>query len=118
MSKTSVVVGNRCAAMVWDNFTRYTCPNGAKVNRDGKNWCRVHDPVRRAAVSAKREAKWETERKDRAAVQDVRIAEENVVEAAERIGPNALTEYPFLESALRALIEARRNLDVLRNEPR
>jgi hypothetical protein len=45
---------NRCSATVSDSqgWHRYQCNNEAKVERDGKSYCRIHDPE---YIKAKRE---------------------------------------------------------------
>ena len=34
----------RCEEKVWGAFSHYNCGNKAKVERNGKWWCGVHDP--------------------------------------------------------------------------
>jgi uncharacterized Zn finger protein (UPF0148 family) len=59
----------RCCAEVFQSYgmQRYPCPNKAKVERDGKHYCGVHDPVRLAEKAAIREAKAEAEREESSA---------------------------------------------------
>ncbi len=35
----------RCCASRWDTYGKHECPNRSKVERDGKGYCGVHDPV-------------------------------------------------------------------------
>jgi hypothetical protein len=53
----------RCCAEVNGpgGFNWYPCSNKAKVERDGKHYCNVHDPVRRAERASQQKAKWREE---------------------------------------------------------
>lgn len=42
----SIPEGTKCCAMVWQGWHRYPCGNKASVEREGKFYCKVHDPVR------------------------------------------------------------------------
>lgn len=45
-----------CSAKVWDGWRRTPCARAGKVERDGKWFCRQHDPVAIAARRAKSDA--------------------------------------------------------------
>lgn len=49
-----------CCAQVHSSFGVgfHTCGNKAKMQHDGKWYCGVHDPVKRAAQQKKRDAEW------------------------------------------------------------
>ncbi len=52
--------GTKCSEMVTDftGFHRTRCSRTAKVDRDGKGYCRQHDPEAQKARDAKRTAKY------------------------------------------------------------
>ena len=56
----------RCCAECVQSYggQYYQCLNKAKVERNGKHYCGVHDPVRLAEKAAIREAKAEAEREE------------------------------------------------------
>lgn len=79
----------RCSQLVYTpggSFRGHACSKPAKVTRDGKPYCTVHDPERvakkHAEWSANLDAKWARERKERELADAVRLAAENVVKAA------------------------------------
>lgn len=37
-----------CSAMVWAGFHQHRCGNKGSIERDGKRFCKTHDPVRKA----------------------------------------------------------------------
>jgi hypothetical protein len=45
--------------MLWSNWTQYRCSRKAVVRRDGRGYCKIHDPVVKAARRTAREAKWD-----------------------------------------------------------
>lgn len=49
-----------CCALVWSAgaWRSYPCQKPAKVERDGKHYCGIHDPVRRAEKQAVRDAEF------------------------------------------------------------
>lgn len=55
-----------CSYQVQSGGSRYTCQNPAKVERDGKDFCTIHDTeyvkARRAKQQAKYEAKYEVDK--------------------------------------------------------
>ncbi len=60
----------RCLKMVpgkgpWAWQNAHQCGNKAIVSREGKNYCRIHDPEYIKAKQAEREAKWDAESKDK-----------------------------------------------------
>ena len=36
----------QCSATYFSGWSRYRCSKNAKVERDGKSFCTIHDPVR------------------------------------------------------------------------
>lgn len=60
----------RCCVMVYSggySISRYQCSKNASVERNGKHYCGIHDPVRKKEreekKSAERRAKWEASNK-------------------------------------------------------
>lgn len=58
---------SRCSAMVypndrWGSFHGHQCKFNAVVSGDGKSYCRIHDPMKRAAKHEERQNKWDKER--------------------------------------------------------
>lgn len=51
----------RCEGKIWREHHHVQCSHEAKVNRDGKDYCGTHDPVRRKEKEAARNAKWDAE---------------------------------------------------------
>ena len=48
-----------CEGLVGGSFDFRPCGNKAKVEHNGKRYCGIHNPVRRAEQQAKRDAKYE-----------------------------------------------------------
>lgn len=50
-----------CSEKIWNGWGRnhYRCENKAKVERDGKPYCGVHDPEKRKKKDAERKAEWD-----------------------------------------------------------
>jgi uncharacterized Zn finger protein (UPF0148 family) len=55
----------RCTTNVNTGFGRNSCSNLAKVERDGKMYCKIHDPEYIAAKNKERQERWEKERVER-----------------------------------------------------
>lgn len=86
--------GPRCEKPVFSGYRHYPCGNSAKVERDGKHYCNMHDPVR---VAEKYKARAEENERQMALVRKNRqLAKE---QADERERRAAL--YPELVAALR-----------------
>lgn len=70
-----------CSKSVWyAGYHTFPCTNPGKVQRDGKWYCGIHDPVRLEARRAERVAKEKAEfraRQERAARQDAERRERN-----------------------------------------
>jgi hypothetical protein len=52
-----------CEERVWNGWSLHRCSRRSKVERNGKHYCGIHDPVRVAEKDAARKAKWDAERK-------------------------------------------------------
>lgn len=52
---------NRCEEMLFRNWNRYQCRKTAKVQREGKWYCTIHDPIRIKEKSEQRDEKWNEE---------------------------------------------------------
>lgn len=50
----------RCEEKVWDSSSwhSYQCTRNAKVERDGKHYCTIHDPIRIKEKQDKKHKKW------------------------------------------------------------
>lgn len=48
----------QCCKKMWDRIGSYPCSKPAKIERDGKWYCTVHDPERVKQKEAIRRAKW------------------------------------------------------------
>jgi uncharacterized Zn finger protein (UPF0148 family) len=55
----------KCCGERWSHFRWVNCGHSGKIERDGKFYCGVHDPVRRKEKEDARSAKFETERAER-----------------------------------------------------
>lgn len=51
----------KCSGRVFEHYHFRSCPNTGKIERDGKHYCRIHDPVRRKEKDDARKAKWDAE---------------------------------------------------------
>ncbi len=75
-----------CAATVRDGFRQYPCSVSATRERDGKNYCGIHDPekvkARREANSQKMRERWDYEKKCR----EERVASDFLAECERRSG--------------------------------
>lgn len=90
----------RCCAMVYSNgssFIRYPCSKNASVERDGKHYCGIHDPVRKK----EREDKNRAERSPKWDARD-KLQEKERAEAAEQ--KRRAECFPDLLEALKGLI--------------
>jgi hypothetical protein len=51
--------GQVCCSRIWDRYYgSYPCRRRGKVDRDGKWYCGIHDPVRRKEKQDARDAAW------------------------------------------------------------
>lgn len=68
----------KCSAQVTpsDWGQTYQCTRNWKVQRHGKKFCTIHDPVRIEEKIQQREAKWRKERKEDNAIMNRRDLEE------------------------------------------
>lgn len=73
----------RCSGKVFDGFRDARCSFMGKVCRDGKWYCKRHDPVAIAEKDAARHAQWEAELKDRQLKLDRRAAEQSACEGVD-----------------------------------
>ena len=96
-----------CQGRVWSALSFYACGNRAKVERNGKHYCSVHDPVAKKERDAKRHAERD------AHYAQLRAARERAtrIAAAERQIIDAVMAYegelpPFIASARAALYDA------------
>ena len=73
----------RCSAMVSDSggWHHYQCAKPAKVERDGKWYCKIHDPEYIASKQQKHEEKYELEFKERIKVIRLNAAAPDMYEA-------------------------------------
>ena len=53
----------QCSEKVWDGWHHFPCQRPAKVERDGKWYCGIHDPEYIKAKNQAKEEKWEAENK-------------------------------------------------------
>lgn len=54
MSESSLK--HTCDGKVWDGWRYHQCSKNAKVERNGKHYCGIHDPVARAEKNAAKES--------------------------------------------------------------
>jgi uncharacterized Zn finger protein (UPF0148 family) len=56
-------MSNTCCALVraGSQWHRIACGKTAKVEHEGKWYCGIHDPVKKAAKDKEREAKWKAQ---------------------------------------------------------
>ena len=81
--------GAKCCAKIWEPgaWRPRQCSKAAKVERDGKFYCGVHDPVRLQAKRDETHARWKAEadadrrRRDRQAA--ITAARDNIVTIAQ-----------------------------------
>lgn len=75
----------KCCARIWnDQWLKYrTCSRNAKVDRDGKHYCGMHDPVYQAKAREEREARWQAEMDERARLHRLHSAAPDLLEALE-----------------------------------
>jgi hypothetical protein len=55
----------QCCVDVWSDYVHHQCSRSAVVIRDGKPYCRQHDPVAQAEKKQAAQAKYEAEWADR-----------------------------------------------------
>lgn len=73
----------RCSASAWTNgiYGSSPCSKAAKVERDGKSYCTIHDPERRKAKDAEREERWKRESSMDRAADRIHNCERDVIAA-------------------------------------
>ena len=74
----------RCSKMLWQGFHQFNCRNKPKMTHEGKGYCGLHDPVKRAAKQAERDAKWQAQWEARDAAQEAAQREQRKAEHALR----------------------------------
>lgn len=52
-------VKQKCCGKSWSGWSDVHCSKNAKVERDGRHYCGIHDPVRIKERDAKRKEKWD-----------------------------------------------------------
>ena len=75
----------QCQERIWEGWNKRRCENNAKVIRDGKAYCTVHDPI---YIRAKRQAKTAMWNKKRDAKDKSRKLESTTVDACNKINPD------------------------------
>ena len=75
---------NRCSASVHNDVgvSFHQCFRKAKVTRDGKGFCGIHDPVHVKAKDEKLRAKWKAEDEARRKVRDAKERRQEAGEMA------------------------------------
>lgn len=66
-----------CQQIIHSDWTRYQCRKRAKMMHEGKYYCGIHDPAKRAAKRAECDKKWKTqwdEEKNKLAVEKAQKA--------------------------------------------
>lgn len=71
MTTTNELDGKKCCYKKWRWTNPKECKYSAKVMRDGKPYCNIHDPEKRKARDEKWSAKWKAQR----AVETAKAAE-------------------------------------------
>ena len=51
----------KCSVKVWSDWHNYPCSKKVTVERDGKHYCTIHDPVRIKNKDKERSDKWHKE---------------------------------------------------------
>lgn len=51
-----------CAGLIWEGLRDHACVASATIERDGKWWCRHHDPVKKAERRAAQDREWDEKR--------------------------------------------------------
>jgi uncharacterized Zn finger protein (UPF0148 family) len=92
MSKTmhgvsSISSARECCARVWQTgrFRSAPCAKPPKVERDGKWFCAIHDPIRIEERNKAREAKWDAEWRESAKRDRLRSAAPALLLALEEL---------------------------------
>ena len=111
----------QCSREVADSVSLhyYPCRRKAKVERDGKPYCTIHDPE---YIKAKRE-KWNVEWEEKAKCWERSRARSDALDAAtkgltteelQRLNPNLCKAAPDMYEALRTIVEAHANKEPAR----
>lgn len=56
---------HQCCGQIFNNYHYHQCFNKGKVERDGKWFCGIHDPVKIAERDAVKRKQWDDERAER-----------------------------------------------------
>lgn len=68
---------HKCEGIIFESFHNYPCGNNAKVERDDKWYCGIHDPERKRKKREAQEKTWEEESKKREKAFKRRSAEQH-----------------------------------------
>jgi hypothetical protein len=99
-------MSDKCSESVYNNWHFYPCNNKGKVQRDGKWYCGVHDPIAKAERAANRgPTQYERECARREKREAERAALIDVARAADKVKGVRLetVTYVRLRAALNAL---------------
>jgi len=55
----------KCCEKIFDGWHYYSCKNKASIERDGKFYCKIHDPVRKEERETVRKQKMEERYEDK-----------------------------------------------------
>lgn len=93
-----------CSDSTYNNGWFHPCRNKAKMTHEGKGYCGIHDPVKKAAKRAERDAKWQAE-------WDAKLARSAVVEAHQKAAEHALKHHAALVAMLERLLDGAERTD-------
>ena len=88
-----------CAGRVYSQHSFYGCSSKPKVERDGKHYCGIHDPVRIAEKHATRNAKWEAENKAKELVRAQNAATRKEIERRAEVYDDLIRELEIIADA-------------------
>jgi len=55
------MIKKECSERIWQNWHTYNCSKKPIVEKDGKNYCKIHDPAYKANKELERELKYRSE---------------------------------------------------------
>jgi hypothetical protein len=92
-------MSEKCCKLVRDGFASFPCGRKAKVERDGKHYCGIHDPAKREARTKAIRALLDAEAAEREAQQAAARIRDHKAECFDALVSEMMRYLPVIERA-------------------